>query len=248
MKKFYEKNEIGFTLVIIAIYCFLQSIANPLNDLIGVKYLANALINICLTIVLYTFIGRNGLKERCGLCKAKVPASRFLFYFPLVILGLSNLWNGVAVNMPLISMICNVISMFCIGFLEEIIFRGFLFKAMAKNNLKSAIIVSSITFGLGHILNMFNGRGMALVSNICQVVGAIAFGFLFVFIFHRSGSLISCILTHSAIDVTSVFVNSNALTDQKRIIFSIIRLAIIVIYVLIMFKTLPKQKNEEAGK
>lgn len=50
-----------------------------------------------------------------------------------------------------------VLSMLCVGFIEELIFRGFLFKAMAKDGIKSAIIVSSITFGLGHIINLVNG-------------------------------------------------------------------------------------------
>ena len=31
--------------------------------------------------------------------------------------------------------------MFNVGFIEEIIFRGFLFKMMAKDNVKSAVIV-----------------------------------------------------------------------------------------------------------
>jgi hypothetical protein len=38
--------------------------------------------------------------------------------------------------------------------IEEVIFRGFLFKALQKDKLSVAIIVSSVTFGFGHIVNL----------------------------------------------------------------------------------------------
>lgn len=93
--------------------------------------------------------------------------------------------------------------MLCVGFIEEVIFRGFLFKAIAKDNLKSAIIISSVTFGVGHLVNLFNRSGMDLVSNLCQICFAIAVGFLLVTIFYRGGSLLPCIITHSAINTLS---------------------------------------------
>ena len=69
-----------------------------------------------------------------------------------------------------------------IGFIEEIIFRGFLFKMMAKDGLKSAIIVSSLTFGLGHIVNLLNGADF--IPTLMQVCYAVSIGYLFVVIFH----------------------------------------------------------------
>lgn len=129
-----------------------------------------------------------------------------------------------------------------VGFVEEILFRGFLFKALEKDNVKTAIIVSSVTFGLGHLVNLINSNGMDLVTNLCQVVGAIALGFLFVTIFYRGGSLLPCILTHAAIDVASCFANEVGLTPEKRILFSLSRAIIVIIYTLILLKTLPKKE------
>ena len=64
--------------------------------------------------------------------------------------------------------------MLCVGFLEETIFRGLPFTAIAKDNIKSAAIISSVTFGIGHIINLFNGSGMDLVNNLCRIVFAVA--------------------------------------------------------------------------
>ena len=108
--------------------------------------------------------------------------------------------------------------MLCVGFLEEVIFRGLLFTAIARNNIKSAVIISSVTFGIGHIINLFNGSGMELVSNLCQIVFAIAVGFLLVTIFSRGGSLLPCILVHSAINTLGTFANDAELTMQTQLL------------------------------
>ena len=163
MKKLYEKSEPTFALVWIAVYCVLQSLANPLNEIIGTAYAASAAFCVLQTIVLFVFIRRNGLQKRYGLCRSSVPARRFLYYVPLVILASGNLWNGAALTCSPAETVCRVVCMLCVGFLEEVIFRGLLFTAIARNNIKSAVIISSVTFGIGHIINLFNGSGMELV-------------------------------------------------------------------------------------
>ena len=79
-----------------------------------------------------------------------------------------------------------------IGFIEEIIFRGFLYKMMEQDNVKTAIIVSSITFGIGHIINLLNGA--TLIPTLMQICYAISTGYLFVIIFYKSKSIIPCII------------------------------------------------------
>jgi len=199
-------------------------------------------VNVILTVILFVWIKKKDLMKHYGLCRSDVPAARFLWYIPLFLFASHNLWFGVGVNLPVAGIICHILSMFCVGFLEEVIFRGFLFKALAKDNVKTAIIISSVTFGLGHILNLFNGSGMELVSNICQVIGAIACGFLFVIIFHRGGSLIPCIIAHSVNNAISVFANEGGMTVQSRILLSVVNMAIVVVYAIILNKTLPERE------
>ena len=242
MKKLYEKSELTFAIVWIVVYCVLQSLANPLNKMIGIEYSASAVFCVLQTIVLLIFILKNKLQKRYGLCKSPVPAWRFLFYLPLVILASGNLWNGVAVNYPTAAMVCRIVCMLCVGFLEEVIFRGLLFEATAKDNIKSAVIISSVTFGIGHIINLFNGSGMDLVNNLCQIVFAVAVGFLLVTIFYRGGILIPCILVHSAINTLGTFANDSNLTAKMHLIHLAILIVITVAYTLILTKTLPKKQ------
>lgn len=242
MRKLYEKSELTFTIVWIVIYCVLQSLANPLNEKIGIEYSASAVFCILQSVVFLVFIWKNNLLKRYGLCKSSIPASRFLFYIPLIILATINFWNGVAFNLNFTGTVCYIACMFCVGFLEEVIFRGLLFKAIAKDNVKTAIIISSITFGLGHLLNLVNGSGSEIVENLFQVTGAIAIGFLFVILYYYGGSLFPCMITHAAINITSVFANVAGLTLEKRIIFQLVLFAITIAYSFILTKTLPKNK------
>ena len=127
------------------------------------------------------------------------------------------------------------------------IFRGFLFTAIAKDNVKSAVVISSVTFGIGHIINLFNGSGMELVSNLCQIVFAVAVGFLLVTIFYRGGSLIPCILVHSAINTLGTFANDTNITKEMRLVHLVILIVITVAYTLILTRTLPKNKGSKNG-
>jgi len=247
MKKLYEKNEQTFAIVWIVFYCVLQSLANPLNKKIGIEYSASAIFCIVQTIILCTFIQKNNLQERYGLCKSPVPVRRFLYYVPLFILATGNLWNGIAVNYSLSETVCHIACMLCVGFLEEVIFRGFLFVSIAKDNVKSAIIISSVTFGVGHLINLFNGSGMDLAANLCQICFAIAVGFLLVTIFYRGGSLFPCIIVHSAINTLSIFANKTDITMEKHLVHIFILIFITIAYNLILTRTLPKNQWENTN-
>ena len=248
MKKLYEKNELTFAIVWIVVYCVLQSLANQLNNVIGIKYAASTTFCVLQIIVLFAFIRKNNLQKRYGLCKSPVPARRFLYYVPLLILASGNLWNGFALNYSPAETACRIMCMLCVGFLEEVIFRGLLFKAIANDNIKSAIVISSVTFGIGHIINLFNGSGMDVVNNLCQIVFAIAVGFLLVTIFYRGGSLLPCIFVHAAINTLSTFANDTNLTTEMHLLHLVVLIAVTVVYMLILTRTLTQKQWKEGCK
>lgn len=242
MKQLYEKNELTFSLVCIGIYCVLQSLANLLNQAIGVQYSASAIFGVLQAVSLLLFITKNNLLKQYGLYRSPIPARQFLYYLPLIVLMTRNFWNGVSINFSLTETICYIVCMLCVGFVEEVIFRGFLFKAMAKDNVKTAIAISSVTFGLGHLLNLINGSGAGLTENLFQVTGAIVIGFLFVILFYRGESLLPCIVAHAFINITSAFANGTGLTIEKRMIIHLVMIVITAAYALILTKTLPENR------
>ena len=166
LKKLYDKSKIWFAVAWIIAYCVLMSVGDSLSAEIGIEKTATLPIGILLSSFLLLFLKKNGLFEEYGLCAPKASAKSMLYYLPLLVILSANLWYGVTVHYGALETALYILSMLCVGFLEEVIFRGLLFEAMRKDGIKSAVIVSSVTFGIGHIINLINGSGAQLLPNL----------------------------------------------------------------------------------
>ena len=205
MKKLYEKSEITFAILAIVVYTVSMGTLRNLGD--DSPWMTLGLI--VFSAAIFLFVRLNGLMEKYGLAGWAKNSKAMLWFIPLWIIASSNLWAGVSVKYAMPGQIFAVVSMALVGFAEALVFRGFLFKAMLKDgNVKAAVIVSSVTFGLGHIINIFTGHD--LVPTLIQVVYAVAIGFVLTMAFYKSGSLLPNILMHSLVDVFSLFANSDA--------------------------------------
>ena len=206
MKKLYQKSELAFALLWIGLYVVVMNIAlqfcGGFDDLPS-KTVPQMLVPvICITVLAVASL-RNGLAEKFGPCRFKASVKVFLWFIPLVMMSCTNLKNGVALSAPLWICLLMAMNLAIGGYVEEIIFRGFLFKAMAKDNLRTAIIVSAVTFGAGHIVNLANTADTFGV--LLQVCYAIVIGFLYTVIVWKGGSLWPCIASHMFVNGTSVF-------------------------------------------
>ena len=126
-----------------------------------------------------------------------------MFFIPLIVVSCVNLKNGLGLKAPLAVSVLMAVQLAVAGYVEEIIFRGFLFRAMEKDNLRTAIIVSAVTFGAGHIVNL--GNTADTLSVLLQVCYAIAIGFMFTLVVYKGGSLWPCIASHMFVNGSSTF-------------------------------------------
>lgn len=228
MYKIYKKNETNFSLILIAAYVILLSLADRISNILGIEKIITVIISTGYAIFLLSFIKKYGLKEKYGLIPFKGNLKNYLYFIPLIIISTTNLWNGVSLNLPILESVIYIINMIGVGFLEEIIFRGFLFKSLIKDNLRLAIIISSLSFGLGHLANLLNGRDFW--PTLLQVFYACAIGFLFTIIFLKGKSLYPCIISHILINTLSVFAIGKSSTR-----FDIITVVLILIIVSISY-------------
>ena len=95
--------------------------------------------------------------------------------------------------------------------------------------------MSSVTFGLGHIINLINGSGMGLAENLVQIFFAVLIGFLYVIMFWRGGSLWPCIISHGVFNSLSAF-SVDSMAIRRLVILCVLTVA----YALVLLKTLPK--------
>ena len=243
MTKLYKKSEITFAILWSAAYVVLSSLAYQLSESLVVVKSVTAALHIVMSLILFFWIRNNDLGEKYGFCRPIIPAKRFLYYLPLVIIASTAFWGGIKLQYGFPGAMLYFISMCCVGFLEEVIFRGLLFRAMEKDNLKTAIIVSSLTFGLGHIVNLVNGSGKDPVSNFVQVMFAVLVGFVLVLIFYYGKSLIPCILFHSANNALKVFSAEGNLSPQTEMVLNLILIFVVLGgYALYLIKTFRKDK------
>lgn len=216
MKKIFEKHETLFCILLIVAYVVINSYC---VQNFGTTNYMSSIINTIFSIFLIVLMIILKRTKYYGLTKIK-NSKQYLFFIPLILLITVNLWNGININNSSDEIIFYILNMINVGFIEEIIFRGFLFKMMEKQNVKIAIIVSAITFGIGHIVNLLNGAN--LIPTLMQICYAMAIGYLFVIMFYKSKSLIPAIITHSIFNSLSIFNIENNITIYFAPIFLIV--------------------------
>ncbi|MBR2929860.1 MAG: CPBP family intramembrane metalloprotease [Clostridia bacterium] len=249
LNKLYKKSEIWFAVLWIVAYCVLFSLGDAASELLGVEKSVTLPVGLLLSLGLFAFLKQGDLLSTYGICRPMSSARSMLYYIPLIVMLSANLWFGVALNYSILETILYILSMFCVGFLEEVIFRGLLFGAMRKDSFKAAVIVSSLTFGIGHIINLVNGSGADLLSSILQIIYATAAGFMFVMIYYRSGSLIIPILAHGLFNSLSAFSSALANTPTAMIISAVILTLITGSYAAYLAVGLkPEEASECADK
>lgn len=207
MNKIYQKNEVTFAIILIIVYVIGTGVAESVSADIGIEKLIPALFHVILAAVVLAWILKHGYAQKYGLIVPQYKLVKAWFFIPLIIVACSGLFFGIKIQYSLLETVLYVVSMVCVGFLEEIIFRGFLFVGMAQKNIRSAIIVSSLTFGIGHIVNLFSGKD--LFETIAQIFFAVAVGFVLVILFYKGKSLLPCIIFHALNNSLSAFEKTN---------------------------------------
>jgi len=240
MTRLYNKSELIFAIFWIIIYVIGTIIFDNVASILKITNFITPLFYMLLCTVLLIWILKNKLNFKYGLCKSPFNAKYFLYFIPLIILISINFWFGIESKNNFVESLTFIISMLCVGFLEEIIFRGFLFSAMKKDSLKWAIIIGSVTFGFGHIINLFIAN-QDVVSTILQICYATTTGFLFIIIFHKGKTLLPCIITHSLFNFLSIF--SANVNRTINIITAITIIILTLSYSLFLVKILTKQEH-----
>ena len=208
MKKLWDRSETFLAVVFIVIYITGNSLHDQASERLGIEMVLTLPFDLVLIAVMLGFIRTNGLREYYAICAPKTPARQMLYYIPMIVVSTINIWFGIVFNKGFADGLVYFLAMIATGITEELLFRGFLFRAMSRRNPRAAVILVSVLFGAGHLMNLFNGSGMTPLENICQVFYAVAVGFLFVAVLIRSGSLIPCMIAHAAFNALSVFANN----------------------------------------
>ncbi|MBR6786209.1 MAG: CPBP family intramembrane metalloprotease [Clostridia bacterium] len=225
LKKLFEKHETPMCMMLIILYVIINSFC---LQRFGLTDYRSTVINTIFSVALLILTVALRRVSYYGLTKAENP-KKFLYFLPLVLIVSVNLWSGININHTPKEIAFHILTMFNIGFIEEIIFRGYLFRMMENENVKVATAVSSITFGIGHIVNLFNGA--QLIPTLLQICYATAIGYLFVIIFRKSKSIVPCIIAHSVNNALSIFNADNTVSLYIAPIFLVVAPLLYAVYI-----------------
>lgn len=243
MKRLIETKPILHTMLWIMVYIAGVNIGDGFEAQTDVPNLVTALLVMGLSIILIIYLIRNGWVERFGMKRVrKADLKQVLYFVPLAILVLIQFASGIdpALSMTEIAVFC--LLMTGVGFIEELLFRGFLYQAIeGKSGVKRAVLISGVTFGLGHIVNLMRGYGYAEQAG--QIVVAVAVGIMLALIVARTGNIVPGILFHILFNV------SGSVTRQDAGLETTLATMIVVIsvgYAFCLSKSLPL--GREAGR
>ncbi|MBR3178918.1 MAG: CPBP family intramembrane metalloprotease [Clostridia bacterium] len=199
MKNLYEKKPVLFAVLFIVLYC---TVTIPIRGEYGDGSIQSLLGLSAVTVIIAIVSSVIPLWKKVGVAAKPQNVRLCLYFLPMILLATGNIWDGFELNYSGVNLWYAIGSMALVGFVEEMIFRGFLFRALLKKRgPKVAIIVSAVTFGIGHIVNLL--AGMATLDNLMMIIFAVAWGFIFTMVYYKSGSLFLCILVHAVVDVLS---------------------------------------------
>ncbi len=214
MLKFFEKNKLVFSLILILVYVVSFSLSDAFSEQQGIPKLFTVIVGALLSTAVMLFVLKNRLSAYVGLAKIRGSGRNYLFFIPLILLSVVNvvslMISGETLKIDLHTLLAAV-SMIFVGVLEEIIFRGFLFRSLCEQKISTAFVISSLTFGMGHIVNLLSGA--PLFDTLMQVIYASAVGFCFTALFYCCDSIIPCIVSHIVVNASGVFIDSYSRTE-----------------------------------
>lgn len=215
-----EKKPILMAVILILIYIAGVGVGDALSESIRINHLVTLPILLVLSVVLFTMAQKRGYFNNVKVTKEN--ARKCFYYVPLFVLAIIQFFGGINQALTMRDILIFVWMMIGVGFVEEVLFRGFLFKGiLAKSGLKRAILISGITFGLGHIVNLLNGYGS--IEQVHQIVVAVAIGLVLALLVAITDSLLPGILFHIVFNI------SGSITNQESNIQSVMVIAILAI-------------------
>lgn len=244
MKKLQETKPIWHAVLWILLYVGVVNIGDNIANMPDLPNLVTAGLLAVFSVALVAYIRRNNWVSLYGLGKVTRADFRKAWYFaPLVVIGLSQLAKGIDFTLSSREMLLAFGLMLSVGFIEEVIFRGFLYQAILKeSNVTRAVLISGITFGIGHIVNLL--RGYTATEQIIQIIAGIVLGIMLALVVAVTNKVLPAALFHIALNTIANITNEN----QQIEIYALVGIVIIsTVYSIYLVGQLKKQSAKQFG-
>jgi len=158
---------------------------------------------------------------------------KVLFYIPLFLIEIipiifGNYNDEIIISQYFILLFFTV----AVGLNEEVYFRGIILKILNIKGIKKAIIISSVIFGVLHVVNLFDGKHVLYI--ILQICFAFLVGFVLSEIVIITKSIVIVIIWHFTHDFVALITGDNL--GKVDLIILAIQVIILLFYAMIIWK------------
>ncbi len=194
---FAERHPNWFVVIMEAVVIFVYLLAGTIAHFMKLSNLGlYGLANLGLTIIAIVLLTVMRWWKAVGFRPAEKPGDLLYFIVPALPMFI-NLIPGVQIT-SLLFLLEVLITTLMVGFVEEVFFRGLMLNALKAHGFWRAAILTSILFGLTHVMNLAAGKPVA--DQVAQIVYALAFGFAFAALVLKTGLLWPLVIAHFLID------------------------------------------------
>ena len=216
MRKLQDTKPIVHALIWIAIYIVSVNIGDFFVEILGFPgFTSIGLIALSIVLIVYLRVGgRLAFYGVRSVQPGTLPAA--LFYLPLFAIAFLQYAKGFAPDLDLQIIVYAILLMTAVGFIEELLFRGFLLQALRTRGTSTrAIIISGVTFGIGHIVNLL--RGYSLTDQALQLVAAVLIGIALAYCAVLTGSIMPGVAFHVLFNISGTIAAHSVLWDSVMV-------------------------------
>lgn len=221
-ERFFTRHPYIFAVVAIIVFILASFIAVLIMNIAGLDNLTNAtnyidsylalfISDFTATVLLLAVAWKLDFFDQTFFSKRNLKLGALLSAPLLIIAVLWNILPAVLYNDPSLFridvgiIVVALINTIAIGFTEEILFRGLIFRnflrryGKTKKGIYLSMIISSLIFGIIHMVNMSSSSPDSIIQ---QVIYAASMGVIFSIMYLVTGNLLVPILCHGLFDFT----------------------------------------------
>lgn len=212
MRKLQQTRPIRHAIIWIAVYIVTVNIGDALGEQLQFPGLTSILLLALSTVLLvYLRVGRRFASIGIRAVQPGTLPSTF-FYLPLFAIAFAQYAKGFTPTLDLQAVTFAVLLVAAVGFIEELLFRGFLLNALrTRGSVDRAIVISGVTFGLGHIVNLL--RGYSVTDQALQLVAAVLIGVALAYCAVLTGSILPGVVFHALFNLSGTITNHSTTLD-----------------------------------
>jgi len=244
MRRLQENKPILHAVIWIMAYIVIVNIGDNISGILGMDDVATVTFLIAFSLALLIYLKKNNWFALYGFNKMKkTDLTKTLLYIPLIITIPLHYFRGINKELGYTGFILAILLMICVGFIEELLFRGFLYQGiLKKSGITRAVLISGATFGIGHIVNL--ARGYSLGDQIIQIAAGIFVGILLALLVALTNNIIPSILWHIFFNFSGTITNSNLKKETYMVLIVAIVCTLYSAYLIRAFKFNRDHKNQ----